>query len=167
MCRVVMKHFDGRDPTTPAKARRWLSDRLDLWEVSKSVDTAELLISELVTNAIRHGGGSPILTVSLAHDWLEVGVADSDSSHLPTPSDGQAADRLPLDLTAEGGRGLGIVDALAAEWGTTVTERGKEVWFRLDADGWPHVSDCQCDDQEGTLLASGTTVHAIPGPWDL
>jgi anti-sigma regulatory factor (Ser/Thr protein kinase) len=166
MCRVVTKHLDGRDPTLTTAARHWLHDCLLLWEVPAPAEAAELLISELVTNAIRHGGGSPVVTVAVRNSSLEVAVTDSDLGHLPAPRDHQHSRGLSSDLTAEGGRGLAIVDALAGEWGTTTTDQAKHVWFRLDADHWPHVSDCDCDTQGGTALASGRTVHAMPGPWD-
>jgi anti-sigma regulatory factor (Ser/Thr protein kinase) len=166
MCRVVTKHLDGRDPTLTTEARHWLAERLARWEVVAPEESAELLISELVTNAIRHGGGSPLITLSVRESWLEVAVTDSDPAHLPTPVDHVDAEGLSFDLTSEGGRGLAIVNALAREWGTTTTEQGKHVWFRLDADHWPHISDCECDTREGTQLPSGQTVHAIAGPWD-
>jgi anti-sigma regulatory factor (Ser/Thr protein kinase) len=166
MCRVVTKHLKGRDPSLTTEARHWLAERLALWGVTAPADTAELLVSELVSNATRHGGGSPVVTLSVRHDSLEVSVTDSDLDHLPNPVDHQHSDGLPLEPTSEGGRGLAIVDALASEWGTTTTDQGKHVWFRLDADDWPHLSDCQCDTEDGTQLASGQTVHAIRGPWD-
>ena len=165
MCRVVTKKFTGRDPSLTTRARHWLTSCLGLLEVASPMQTAELLVSELVTNAICHGGGSPTITVSVRGSSLEVGVTDDDS-HLPVPVDHQHARSLSLDLTAECGRGLAIVDALASEWGAAITGRGKQVWFRLSMSEWPHVSDCDCESGEGTRLPSGRGVHAIPGPWD-
>lgn len=72
------------------------------------------------------------------------------------------------DLTAEYGRGLPIVEALAAEWGTTILPKGKQVWFRLDASGWTYLTACRCkaDHADQVVLDSGRQVYAISGPWD-
>jgi anti-sigma regulatory factor (Ser/Thr protein kinase) len=166
MCRVVTKKFAGRDPMLVAMARHWLADYLGLWEVTVPAQTAELLVSELVTNAIRHGGGSPTVKISIRSASLEVGVTDDDLSHLPDPANHRGVLGLPLDPTAVGGRGLAIVDGLASEWGTAATDNGKHVWFRLATDDWPHLSDCDCASNEGEKMPSGRTVHAMPGSWD-
>ena len=87
-------------------------------------DDAALLTSELVSNAIRHSGGL-ITLVALSRDGsLTVNVRDAGDGDdkpiamLPTP-------------TAESGRGLFVVDAVASEWGTTPHPDGTSVWFRL------------------------------------
>ena len=86
------------------------------------VDTAVLLASEIVTNAIRHAGGACALVVSLDDDSVEVSVEDGDR-RLPTPRQGE---RL-----GEGGRGLVLVDALADQWGVRPLAGGKATWFVL------------------------------------
>lgn len=86
-------------------------------------DTAALLTSEVVTNALLHGQGPVRLRVDLGDRWMRVGVGDDATGrpHLPDQQDG-----------AEGGRGMLIVDGLAAHWGVEDDERGKVVWFELE-----------------------------------
>ena len=89
------------------------------------VETALLLVSEVVTNAVVHGDGRPVLDIDVGPDVLRVTVTD-DSPELP---------RLQLDnpLLAPGGRGLHLVDTLSSRWGTDPrVPSGKAVWFELD-----------------------------------
>lgn len=82
-----------------------------------------LVVSELVTNAVRHGFGTIVMTVESAADEVLVTVAD-ESSRLPR--------RVDAAVTSEGGRGLGLVERLALDWGARVRpEGGKVVWCRL------------------------------------
>ena len=86
-------------------------------------DVVELLVSELVTNAIRHG--RPPLTVRAEHTTGSVTVSVEDASTtVPVP-----VDDAPWD--ASGGRGLHLVEALADRWGVSTNGDGKRVWFRL------------------------------------
>jgi PAS domain S-box-containing protein len=89
-------------------------------------DNAELLASELITNAIVFNIAPITLRTRLSADLLEVAVHDYGPGQ-PRPPDG------PPDLVAPNGRGLVIVGALSDSWGTTVDESGsgKSVWFRL------------------------------------
>ena len=85
--------------------------------------TAELLTSELVTNAVRHETGDTItLVITCAYGQLHVDVHDT-SSDLPVPVDG------PPD--AETGRGLMLVAGLSSSWGYYRTPAGKAVYFTL------------------------------------
>lgn len=89
-------------------------------------DTAELLTSELATNAVRHGCGRLGLRVLVRPGRLRVELHDGGEA-LPVLRD----ERLP-DEEAEGGRGLWLVDALATRWGTEARAGGgKDVWFEL------------------------------------
>jgi len=114
-------------PESVATARNFLRERFCTEHDARVVDVAVLLVSELVTNTVRHG--SPPLAVEIdcdASHALQVRVSDGR----PTlPTRGQAA---PDD---EGGRGLAIVDLLSDAWGVDPTERGKTVWFRLGPGG--------------------------------
>lgn len=114
-------------PTAAAEARRQVQASIRAWNVpvdsdTALLDTALLLTSELVTNAIKHTTGGPVtLTIHLG-DRLCVEVHDS-SPLFPTLVDA------PAD--AEAGRGLMLVTSLAAEWGFYRTPRGKAVYFAL------------------------------------
>jgi anti-sigma regulatory factor (Ser/Thr protein kinase) len=87
------------------------------------VDTALLLTSELVTNAVIHGHSDVQLQVCTNGGLLRVDVGD-DNSRLPR--------RQPADPNALDGRGLAIVELLATRWGVDEEPIGKTVWFELD-----------------------------------
>jgi PAS domain S-box-containing protein len=89
-------------------------------------DDAALLVTEVATNALRHGGpGVDLWVRSPAAGGLRVELIDGRSDALPRA-------RQPT-LDAEGGRGLLIVGALARAWGSERLSAGKCVWFELDA----------------------------------
>jgi PAS domain S-box-containing protein len=104
-----------------ARARELTRDRLQAWHLDDLVDTSELLVSELVTNALRHGKGDIRLRLLLDRT-LVCEVWDSD---LVQPRRRRARD------TDEGGRGLQLVSLLSSNWGSRRTPLGKTVWFEL------------------------------------
>ncbi len=104
-----------------AQARELARDRLLSWDLEPLVDTTELLVSELVTNALRHGRGEIRLRLLLDRT-LVCEVWDSD---LVQPRRRRARD------TDEGGRGLQLVSLLSRNWGSRRTPAGKTVWFEL------------------------------------
>ena len=113
------------DVTTPAAARRFVRTALESMEADPlMIETAELLTTELVTNAIVHAGCKSHLFIRAAKDVVRVEVTDPD-------------DRLPSmatpDADAPSGRGLVIVNGLASAWGVTPTVGGKTVWFELSS----------------------------------
>ncbi len=86
------------------------------------IDVAELLVSELVTNAVAHARSAPLMCIDVSGQAVQVAVQDD----APGPVEVQdAADDAP------GGRGLLLVDSLAASWGWAPTDAGKRVWFTL------------------------------------
>lgn len=87
-------------------------------------DDAELLTSEVVSNAVRHTDGMLTVLLVRAKDTLAVTVSDN-SAHLPDIP----ADR--PDVLADGGRGLVVLDRVAGDWGMALGSSGKTVWFRL------------------------------------
>lgn len=89
--------------------------------------TAELLTSELVTNALLHTDHDALVTATLATDRLRVEVRDFDGGD-PRP-------RVPDADTGTHGRGLLLVEALADVWGVREHAVGKSVWFELRAQG--------------------------------
>ncbi|OIJ97480.1 PAS sensor protein [Streptomyces sp. MUSC 14] len=107
-------------PSEVARARRLVRAQLLDWGLPQAVDTAELLVSEVVTNAVRHAVSEPVgLRVILA-DALLFEVTDDEPA-------------LPAMLGAgpydEAGRGLRVVSRLAREWGATASGHRKTVWF--------------------------------------
>lgn len=117
-----------REPRSVGKARELARAQLTAWDLDALVDTVELLVSELVTNALRYGEGEIRLRM-LRDRTLVCEVWDAG---LVQPRRRRARD------TDEGGRGLQLVGLLSAAWGSRRTPRGKTVWFELplpDGDG--------------------------------
>lgn len=110
-------------------ARRWSRGVTEGWGASPSADVVGLVVSELVTNAVVHGGG--LVQVALDLDENRVTVAVTDTGP------GKAVKRRH-DATALAGRGLQIVEALAISWGSSnCPGQGKTVWatVRLQSGG--------------------------------
>ena len=107
-------------------ARRVTRDALAAWQLAHVEDTAVLLVSELVTNALRHAGdtGAIGLELTSAGTWLRVEVQDGDPHW--------RVSRSPADCD-ESGFGFVLVDSLAARWGVRRVSAGKAVWVELDA----------------------------------
>ncbi|MGH3375701.1 MAG: SpoIIE family protein phosphatase [Actinoallomurus sp.] len=106
-------------PARVREARGLARDALSTWGLSELSETVELLVSELVTNAVRHGAGDIGLRLIRAGSLL-CEVRDG-GYELPTLR--------RADVTAENGRGLQLVTALAERWGSQRTPTGKVVWF--------------------------------------
>ncbi|MEU6171042.1 SpoIIE family protein phosphatase [Streptantibioticus parmotrematis] len=104
-----------------AQARELARARLEGWGLGELVDTTELLVSELVTNALRHGKGDIRLRLLLDRTL----VCEVWDSGLVQPRRRRARD------TDEGGRGLQLVSLLSRSWGSRRTPHGKTVWFEL------------------------------------
>ena len=102
-------------------ARRFVRDLLDTTD-EELLATVELLVSELVTNAVLHASSSPRVDVHLAATSVRVEVYDDDAT-LPRP-------RVP-DAAAPGGRGMLLVERMASQWGAEPHGDGKVVWFEL------------------------------------
>jgi anti-sigma regulatory factor (Ser/Thr protein kinase) len=100
-------------------ARSLIRDPLKRWGLEDLIDTTELLVSELVTNAIKYANGEVLLRLILEPDSLGCEVHDS-SPALPRV--------LQVDKDAENGRGLHVVSQLASRWGARRTAGGKVVW---------------------------------------
>ncbi|MFF5252829.1 SpoIIE family protein phosphatase [Streptomyces leeuwenhoekii] len=106
------------DPAAVGEVRARLTRRLAQWGLDELSFTTELLLSELVTNAIRYGG-EPIRVRVLRDRTLICEVADSSNT---SPHLRYAA------MTDEGGRGLFLVAQIAERWGTRYTPGGKVIW---------------------------------------
>ena len=103
-------------------ARRFVSDALCTWGINGLVDSARLVVSELVTNAVLHARSD--VSVTLLFDGLKVRLEVSDDSPEPPRKRHYGND-------ATTGRGLALVDATSSSWGTTLGEGGKTVWAEL------------------------------------
>ncbi|UXY29689.1 SpoIIE family protein phosphatase [Streptomyces sp. HUAS TT20] len=110
-----------REPRSVGRAREYARGQLVSWDLEPLVDTTELLVSELVTNALRYGEGEIRLRLLLDRTL----VCEVWDSGLVQPRRRRARD------TDEGGRGLQLVGLLSAAWGSRRTPRGKTVWFEL------------------------------------
>src|SRR5438132_8167033 len=112
------------DTSSAAAARRFVRDTLQSWDADEHTDTATLLISELVTNAVLHARCAPEVVLVLEGTVLRVEVHDT-SPILPA--------RRHYGLQAGTGRGMVLVEQMAFEWGARPTSGGKVVWFELVA----------------------------------
>jgi serine phosphatase RsbU (regulator of sigma subunit)/anti-sigma regulatory factor (Ser/Thr protein kinase) len=124
--RVARWHCQGGVESVSG-ARAWARTTLGGWDLGDGsaqgvTELAELLVSELVTNALRHASGRIELTALLLDEALVVSVSDGDQ---PLPRLRRVHD------SDEGGRGLQLVAMLASRWGSRVTPEGKVVWCEL------------------------------------
>ncbi|MFE1835568.1 ATP-binding SpoIIE family protein phosphatase [Streptomyces sviceus] len=110
------------DPAEVERARAVVREQLHDWGLAKLADGAELMVSELVTNAVRHSHSRPVELRLVREDTLLCEV-DDDDHDLPN--------LLSTAPTDERGRGLRVVSTLAREWGASRTKAGKTVWFEL------------------------------------
>ncbi len=116
------------DATSVAQVRKTLVEDLELRDVVPGVvEEAEIVVSELVSNAIRHA--RPLSDGKMRVHWkvksgvVEVEVTDGGSDTTPRPA--------PRTVWAPSGRGLRIVRSLAHEWGVTEDRTGTTVWASL------------------------------------
>jgi anti-sigma regulatory factor (Ser/Thr protein kinase) len=114
--------FTVRDERDVSEARQFVFDRCHAIGLIDLCDDAALLASEVVTNAIRHAGGSVTVRAERDGEQLVVQVLDASTNEPMV---------LPLDPWAEAGRGMSLVDAIASDWGVAPHPAGKVVWFRL------------------------------------
>lgn len=116
-------------PTAVREARALVRRQLEGWGLADRddlTDTAELLVSELATNALLHSAGSRIrLTLTAAHGVLRCEVSDV----------GHRVPRAPAAGGATNGRGMFLVNALALHWGRYQDGPGRTVWFELGTCG--------------------------------
>jgi anti-sigma regulatory factor (Ser/Thr protein kinase) len=125
MCWEGRRTFDC-NPSAAKSGREFCSQHLraviDTPEANRYVDDAELVTSELLTNAVNAGCADTRLLINLHHDHVRIGVRDNaqGSPHMDDPTPEQSH-----------GRGLRIVDHLAADWGVRGAGAGKEVWANI------------------------------------
>ncbi|MGV9566478.1 SpoIIE family protein phosphatase [Streptomyces sp. NPDC003480] len=131
---LLAARFDGIAPSdvaywflepedaAPGRARRLARRALARWGMEELTDSVELLVSEVVTNAVRYAS-RPVTLRLLRTDVLRCEVGD-DVPQLPRLRQARATD--------EGGRGLYLVNRMARRWGATRLSTGKVVWFELN-----------------------------------
>ncbi len=113
------------DPAVVSEVRASALRQLTDWGLDEAAFAAELILSELVTNAVRHGTGP--IRVRLLHDRTlicEVSDTSSTAPHLRRAAS-----------TDEGGRGLFLVAQLSQTWGTRYLSEGKVIWAECELDG--------------------------------
>ncbi|MER5318846.1 ATP-binding protein [Streptosporangium roseum] len=113
------------EPFSVPRARRLVRARLTEWGLEEQSEIAELLVSELVTNALDHARGAIRLTLCCQEGLLRCEVEDA---HPVAPRMRRAGD------DDENGRGLYMLDLLSCCWGSDRTPAGKVVWFELPVD---------------------------------
>jgi anti-sigma regulatory factor (Ser/Thr protein kinase) len=111
-------------PDAPSEARWFLNGAVAHLKLGEELQAATLLISELVSNAVRHGSGAPGgwigLTVTDTGPFVRVSVCDQ----------GRGFDPAEIDRRDHRG-GLFLLDALAFDWGIEPNAAGTEVWFEI------------------------------------
>ena len=114
-------------PLVPASipvARRLLGELLQAWGLERHVDDASLLLSELVTNVVRHVDADECLVVWVEASEPRLRISVTDVSAV------RPVVRVPPPEKPDG-RGLLLVSALARIWGVEDLPAGKRVWFEL------------------------------------
>jgi anti-sigma regulatory factor (Ser/Thr protein kinase) len=116
------------DPSSVPTARHLARTQLTDWGLYEHREVAELLVSELVTNALTHATGPIGLTMRAGDGVLRCEVRDTGAArpHVCQPRESD-----------EGGRGLQMVETLSCRWGADHTPDGKSVWFELHPDQDP------------------------------
>ncbi|MGH9134281.1 MAG: ATP-binding protein [Ilumatobacteraceae bacterium] len=118
--------YDNR-AVNASEARTWVDEFLAEHAIDDQLrDDAQLVVSELITNALMHGGGGTVLRASVTGDTVRLAVTDS-GDELP--------EVLPIDPMRIGGLGLIVVDRVARKWGVSTFPGGKTVWATLSITG--------------------------------
>lgn len=115
-------------PVSAGHARRFVEGVLDDAGLGNLSYTATLLVSELVVNAILHTGTPFDVVVKASADRVRIEVHDG-SPELPI--------RRHYSAMSGTGRGLVLVERMAAGWGSELTSKGKVVWFEVDGQSAP------------------------------
>jgi anti-sigma regulatory factor (Ser/Thr protein kinase) len=114
------------EPIAVSEARAWLASRAAALVDDDGLANLALVISEIVTNAVRHGkpGGEIRVAATPKDDYLCVQVTDEGSGFVPTPG--------AMASEPGGGFGLFLVEQLTRRWGMTRENMRTRVWFEFD-----------------------------------
>jgi anti-sigma regulatory factor (Ser/Thr protein kinase)/GAF domain-containing protein len=129
--RVAQFCVERHDLRGVRRIRHLLGDQLHEWDLETPRDELELLVSEVVTNALIHADSEVYVQLREYPGHIRIEVRDTDP-HPPVPTWILAAEEAE-NQEAESGRGLLIVDAVASAWGSAPAGRGKTTWFELPA----------------------------------
>ena len=126
MTTLPLGALPGATPCARLHARAVLTE----WGLADLAEAAELIVSELVTNAVRHGSPDIVVALSVSAGRVRVAVQDGNDALPVVPS-------APPSIDRPTGRGLLIVSATAADWGVEPIAGGpgKRVWVELATDG--------------------------------
>ena len=111
------------DLQAPGEARQAITRVLARSGVPQLIDDAQLLATELVTNAVRHATGPITVRAYLTDGFLHIEVCDSSTETPPKRREARPDD--------EGGRGMELVEKLSSRWGYRVSGHSKVVWLDL------------------------------------
>jgi len=139
----VLERAVPRDPAAVSEVRTEASRQLEHWGLDHLAYTTELIVSELVTNAVRYGLEPIVLRLILDDTGLVCEVSDGSST---APHLRRAAE------ADEGGRGLYLVARFCERWGTRYSARGKTIWTRQPL--------------RDTGAAEAALSEALLGDWD-
>lgn len=134
------------DPELVVAARAFVRSRLESWEAADLIWDAEMVASELVTNAVLHARTQIRLRVALDSTTVRIEVFDANP-RLPTV--------MPCSAEATSGRGLAMVTTLASSWGIEQQPDGKVIWAQLGPPPTDQPEDCL------DLKAAGTVEEAV------
>ncbi|MFJ8106657.1 SpoIIE family protein phosphatase [Streptomyces sp. NPDC096132] len=140
------------DPRAAGQARRHVREQLSLWDLGQLTPTAELLVSELVGNVVRHARG-PVRLRLLYGAELICEVYDGSQT---MPRIRRATE------TDEGGRGLQLITALSGRWGARFTPNGKCIWTEQPLPG----PDDGPDEPDGAPEAVFLNLAGFDEDWD-
>ena len=106
-------------PSSVSAGRRFVRESLRAWGASEFLDSAELVASELITNAVLHALSAPVVRLQLENARLRIEVSDTSRVGPVQKFYGTQAGT---------GRGILLVDELSESWGSDVRDDGKTVW---------------------------------------
>jgi anti-sigma regulatory factor (Ser/Thr protein kinase) len=140
------------DVQAPGAARTIVAQCLEERVAASGLDSARLLVSELVSNSVRHSGGPAgdelVVSVELMPDWFRIGVRDSGS--------GAVIGTRPASIDTDGGFGLNLVQLLSDRWGVErLSGGGTQVWAQLARAPLGGAGDTGCSGSRNDLPRAG------------
>ncbi|HZJ49581.1 MAG TPA: ATP-binding protein [Actinomycetota bacterium] len=110
------------EASSAERARRFVERALTSWKCMELVEVTVLLANELVTNSVLHANTDIRVEIRKLPTGVRVQVSDHDVAPLAPRR---------ASLSAEGGRGLALVEGISDDWGVERWDEGKTVWFQI------------------------------------